>query len=623
MDKVIKFLNNPNTVKIVLNSIKQKVNLPNKGFMAGGAVSNMLLSLYHKGTPWTYDINDVDIFIIEDDKYDDNIQKLGLGGFRTDWDYNEYYEEGDGSFYKLNSCDRDGLINTILCSVHTGYQTRKIRFRPYQLEDRVYLPVDFSLNGVAHDSDHNHETILDGFDINCCQSGINLETGKIHYTDNFLKFLYSKQIELTNPGKPASTLGRLLSKIDFYGDLCFCDLNKELDFIKILMDKSSLNYFFGEETYDKYYHKIDKRLEEIVDITYDHENANYHIEFKHTYDKDEYKYLLDLLTKQHQDYWFVKLHFELLHRGVTKVKLNKIKTLFGCIDSELGYDEFFIRCLLYNKDYLDCDFHENHIKYIQKTLNSHYLISRNIDKLNIQKQYNICKYLKIKSNELGLYVYGLLESIEIDLFDDVRDMVDKIILDDLNESKRNLCEPLDLSGFKYRNNVTELVSKKSLRDEGVKMNHCVGGYSNRVEIGLYKIFHIEVDGVGSTLEIKVNEELNQKDFSKIKITQHNSYGNRRPENKNRGIAFKLCYYLVNKYLPKEKLNEIDKSIQIDRIRRNQIIKSEKKIHGEKYVKLVSRPNNITATWFCDGHATRRQPFIRSNFWDEPVMGVQN
>ena len=56
------FLENPITAQIVKSSLGQKVTLPSEGFVAGGSVANMLLSLYHKGTPWSFQVNDIDIF---------------------------------------------------------------------------------------------------------------------------------------------------------------------------------------------------------------------------------------------------------------------------------------------------------------------------------------------------------------------------------------------------------------------------------------------------------------------------------------------------------------------------------------------------------------------------------
>ena len=60
------FLKNPKTTEIVLSSLGRKTTLPNEGFLAGGSVANMLLSLYHHGTPCKFDINDIDIFNIVD-----------------------------------------------------------------------------------------------------------------------------------------------------------------------------------------------------------------------------------------------------------------------------------------------------------------------------------------------------------------------------------------------------------------------------------------------------------------------------------------------------------------------------------------------------------------------------
>ncbi len=71
------------------------------------------------------------------------------------------------------------------------------------------------------------------------------------------------------------------------------------------------------------------------------------------------------------------------------------------------------------------------------------------------------------------------------------------------ELKTPLIEPIDLTEFEYVDCVKELVTDIELRAEGSRMGHCVGGYSNSIKSGKSRIFHIECNGVGSTLEIKM------------------------------------------------------------------------------------------------------------------------
>ena len=53
----------------------------------------------------------------------------------------------------------------------------------------------------------------------------------------------------------------------------------------------------------------------------------------------------------------------------------------------------------------------------------------------------------------------------------------------------------------YKNCVKELNTTIELREEGRRMGHCVGGYSKSIESGESRIFHINCDGIGSTLQI--------------------------------------------------------------------------------------------------------------------------
>jgi hypothetical protein len=109
--------------------------------------------------------------------------------------------------------------------------------------------------------------------------------------------------------------------------------------------------------------------------------------------------------------------------------------------------------------------------------------------------------------------------------------------------------------------------------EGKKMGHCVGGYSYNVEKGESRIFHIEVDGISSTLEIglvdyddyflgsqKVRKADRKKKFT---IRQHQGrypekMGNQVPTNKCRGVGMKLVYYLSKQELSDDEFKEIFK-----------------------------------------------------------------
>jgi hypothetical protein len=172
-----------------------------------------------------------------------------------------------------------------------------------------------------------------------------------------------------------------------------------------------------------------------------------------------------------------------------------------------------------------------------------------------------------------------LDNIEI-----TKEWVQSLIDKEKERMAKPLCEPYDLSDFKYKDYVRELTSPLDLKVEGSVMGHCVGGYSNALEDGRSRIFHIEVDGIGSTLELGVckdntNNVWRNIDFGidpkptlpdyeqEFNIKQHYGRypekGNKRPTNKNRGIAFKLAYFLAQEHMIEETRKRVEDSVKTD------------------------------------------------------------
>ena len=159
-------LKEKNIVDRILNDLSKYGEIPNKGFLSGGAVANTLMGYVWDGE---YPINDLDIFI-------DDTDNMVFRNVTTPLRSNNLIIEGDGymvtklsydhgSNYQIVSVEREGFLNTIFIS---------------SVQQKV---------GYAF--------ILNGFDFNCCQVGIDLENNTICYTDSFENFLNNKQLEVT------------------------------------------------------------------------------------------------------------------------------------------------------------------------------------------------------------------------------------------------------------------------------------------------------------------------------------------------------------------------------------------------------------------------------------------
>lgn len=151
-----------------LASLK-KIILPKKGLLAGGSVSNLIFSFTHNHPPI---VNDIDIFTLTQSKN------------RSSYEYNSIME----SFYiAFNS--REKILNNISLA-----------------------PMDSKVFSMKRED--QYKLILNNFDLNCCQAGIDLETRELFTTHHFDNFLLTKNIYTVNFGSPGLTAFRLLSKVE-------------------------------------------------------------------------------------------------------------------------------------------------------------------------------------------------------------------------------------------------------------------------------------------------------------------------------------------------------------------------------------------------------------------------
>lgn len=166
--------------------LKSKYNLPKTGFLAGGAIANTVWNLVSgKNSP----INDIDIY-----RYKGTIPQHSFEG-----DKRQKFSKKETSIFE----DYKGP--------YKGFKNNGC----YVIED-VYN--EGMLNFIDYISDvDNLQLILDSFDLNCCQIGYDLEKEKFYYTKEFVEFLQTSDLRLTNLTSPSHTAVRLFKKKDELG----------------------------------------------------------------------------------------------------------------------------------------------------------------------------------------------------------------------------------------------------------------------------------------------------------------------------------------------------------------------------------------------------------------------
>lgn len=520
-------------VERILKDLSSYGELPNFGFLAGGAVANTLMEYRWGGK---YPINDLDIFVESNNNHNvingksiftplrskELVYELtgGEGYISTRMTYD------NGSTYRIINTERDGIFNYIEIS---------------KVGDR--------------DNRYDYEYLLNGFDFNCCQVGIDLNKKQIYYTEEFKNFLETKQIEVTGLYTPSHTAIRLFKKIDDLGAYCNIDECMELLSQPLILENYSkygrekFSTYFGEkylELYKKYFSKI-KEYFTMVGY-FDHKKEVWEVKHgSNNIDNTHSILWLDpkrSIPSEYLERWskFNGLMWTLKPKKYNKVnpKMDKIleaveynpltvfksfyflsgklkKTQKTKIDLIIEHTIFCKNLSLVIDDFFDCDFDVSHLKEIDNFFMVNYDFLSFIYKfnLNLQKTYNFIKTIKKVLNDEGDWVSSIL--IEF-LKERNKYLVPKYetIVNDLEKYKlknnKIFCNPFDLSKISLPSSIKikEIVSEIEVQWAGNKLRNCINNsgqqYREKLKSGKTKIFTITTEKSMSALELHLNDK---------------------------------------------------------------------------------------------------------------------
>lgn len=221
--------------RIVIDMLAQLHPLPDVGFVAGGAVNAAIRRHLGLGID---PINDIDIFFVPRGRrriaMEERLQhsRLGTCNFTirvTDRDYlGRKFIRGEFTHRILNS-QRDGILNWIAVE-----PSRSIPLSP--------------------------DLMLRTFDINCCQVGVCLKTGLLHWTKSYQRFIETRELHLTAANTPYHSAIRYFKKKEeldcVYGN---DSLNMEILMAATSVQaKGSSGLMFGSKMAKKYIELIDQ-----------------------------------------------------------------------------------------------------------------------------------------------------------------------------------------------------------------------------------------------------------------------------------------------------------------------------------------------------------------------------
>lgn len=515
----------------LLRKLSKFVELPQTGLLAGGAVANTIFSMEWGGD---YPINDLDIFRVEstDGLESKRMPHRCMGVNLAGRYWGVIVINNFGRSYTVSKTEVKGILNFVNVQLETDRQKME-----------------------------NYKIIMEGFDLNCCQAGIDLESAELIYSPNFEAFLKTMQLQVSHPCTPFHTAVRIAKKKKELQ--CYCNDQAQFKYLSqiplILSPKSQGNsaekqipspseyaMYFGEKHYGIYeQHKedLDRYFEVIPGGKIASGGLRYTMIPRNSEIIEELKDCHSLTS--------IKVVWELL-QNKKSIRDKNIRALkLGC---------FSKRFLMANPKYAQCDWHEKHVQQIEEFLEQHPHMAVVFDhfKLNIQEQITAMRTIKRMADKEGLLIIGLIEDAVREYLRDgelpnlppgnviTEEWIKSLIDGYLAKDSELLKEPEDLTDFECRHYFSELITGKDLMSEGFRMEHCVGGYAETVKRGESMIFHLEAAREPSTIEISKHTMNGTVDH--LFINQHKGVRNKEPSRFHKRRARDLVNYLsMNQY----------------------------------------------------------------------------
>lgn len=577
-------------VERIISDLSVYCDIPNDGFLAGGAVANLLMRYCWEGE--SYPINDIDIFIEHNGDVFDSF------GSSTPLRTNQLVIEGDGymvtklsydhgSNYRIINVNRDGMLNHIIIT---------------------------SVNDRNNRNDYSY--ILNGFDFNCCQVGIDLRNNKLFYTDGFVEFLNYKQLEVTAIYTPSHTAIRLFKKIEELK--CYCNIEESMELLSqplvmenvIQLQRSHFGIYFSTK-YKEMYMKYRSQIKEYFTMIrfFDHQKNIWNV--RHSLEntipdnhalswldpkKSIPKDLLDKWAKHNDIMWtLTPTKYNKPNEKITEILvglnynpltfMNAYKIISGKMSNKLKskaekvvLDKYWLckMVALVDKNFYDCDFDTIHLDYIENFLDKERWVLKHMlfEKMNIQESYVFIKDIKKIYNKEGEWISELLVRYldnKNRMFKPTYENMVEGITKEKQKYAEDIIKPIDISSFILPKGVKikEITSELDLKWAGRKLNNCMNNpsqnYAGKIKSGNTKLFVIITEKNMSGLELHLIEG------TVYKVHQFLSYCNKITSEYHNILCNIFVNYLNMSHLKEIYDTKMNSYISIDLLNRGLLI----------------------------------------------------
>lgn len=561
----------------ILKILGEYAELPETGFLAGGAVANTLLNMQWGGK---FPVNDIDIFqVISVEELNSRMphRYMRMGLFIDTYKGVDLFTAVDSRRgYAVSKTRRNGLLNLI----------------------DVQLRVD-------HQRFDNYKLLLEGFDLNCCQVGIDLENEKLIYLPTFESFVKTMQLEVDHPCTPFHTAIRMAKKKKELR--CYCNFeveSKYLSQIPLILapdyrnpGSKNIEYaeYFGEKYYDLYLQNKEEldRFFQVTPFLIHASPIGNNPPCGSKVTRPLNSALRNLICIPHETrsssrtYTMVPRDSEVVEELKGCYSLNSIRAIWGLLQGKravrdknikaLKFKRYLKEFLIINPRYAQCDWDVKHADQVEIFLDGHPYMAKVFlhFSLNLQEQLMAVRTIKRMADKKGLYIIGLIEEAIWKYLGDgdssrlpknggiTEEWIESLADDYHARNSGSLKDPEDLTDFEFGKYFTELITAKDLMSEGIRMHHCVGGYAEFIRRGESTIFHVEMEGDSSTIEVSrhIMDEGASFDLS---IRQHMAAWNKEPSPLHKRLAMELIKYLKGKHrVASERKNDIEQDRSMD------------------------------------------------------------
>ena len=485
--------------------------LPNQGLLTGQSVALMYLEIigftkFRKQKDLV--INDIDIMVIVDENSEEFISQRTTTEIVEMESYgNVYLMEGTVTKYKILNTKYDGDLNTT--SVYSSLK-------------------DFS-----------YKDILDMFDINVTQFGIDLSTREIIISEQFEEFMQTGQMRCSNITTPAHTILRLIKKADESG---FYFHISEIEKLREVISFRNYSEIMGEK-YKNIFFKYREHLTQMGFLL----SVYFPINITELSELKYNCYTLTSISRFSNLYKYTSYNKDELYSLYKYCSNNSYNQISNFIDFVyFGSEEVIkhnftvIKNLKENKNFVgNLIFSVINERFEEKTFNAIFknMISHNINLFYLSfdsfvELGKMNKFLNSLENKLGPIIWSYIETL-------FTKKTTEEIISGINEFIKVKSEPLkqgkiipDMTTEKY--SIKELITQIDLMNEGKRMHHCVGGYSNSVERGysyIFQIRNLENKMMDATLELRpfMHEALS-KDKKFFEMNQIQGHSNKKVDN---------------------------------------------------------------------------------------------